>query len=168
MKLRFKDIIDLEYLVRLDDDPDTPEAAHALRVRDRDIYTRVNGDSLDKKDLLLSWLAHRKIQHLNDNEKKGVTALPGTLFSTLYHAMTYIMAGTGLFFGVSLVTSFLAYHGSRPVNVSLFISVFILLPLVLAILSALLGIRKLVGRQGAWGDAPFSGVHSFLSTLMFS
>ncbi|MCF6248299.1 MAG: hypothetical protein L3J69_13200, partial [Desulfobacula sp.] len=167
MRLRLKDIIDLEYLARLDDDLDTVEENHACRIRDRDIYSRVNGKALNRKTLLLSWLAHRKIQYLGGRQKKGFSALPGTFFSKLYSAMIYIMAGIGFFSGLSLVTSFLAYHGNQPVNVTLFISVFILLPPVLIFLSLLLVVRKIFAGSGVTGTSPFSGVHSFLTTLMF-
>ncbi len=167
MKLRLKDIIDLEYLIRLDDEFDTIEETRVCQIRDRDIYTRINDTSLDRRSLLLRWLAHRKVQFSGNREKKGVTFLPGTLFFTLYHAMIYIMVVAGLVLGLSIVTSFLAYHGARPVNVSLFITVFILLPLVLTVLSAFFGVRKLFGRKAATNAASFSGVHSFLSSLMF-
>ncbi len=63
-------------------------------------------------------------------DEKGLPILPGTVFSSLYTCMVYIMIFSGLITGISMVYSFLAYHGTRPVNVTSFTALFIVLQVI--------------------------------------
>ena len=83
MKIRLKDIIDLDYFVSMDDALDSQEDIKSQTIRDRKIYRQCKNKCQTRKDLLFSWLAFRK---------KESTVSPGTIFSGLYTWMVYAMA----------------------------------------------------------------------------
>lgn len=159
--MKLNDIIDLEYLVRKDDDLDSEARVQACIDRDRQIYSDIDGETLDREGLVAGWLDRRRAQ-----EEEAV--LPGTVFGILYRLTGYIMAAAGLFSGVCLTASFLAYHGNRPVNVTLFAAVFILLPLIFTAIAAFAGIRRRMGKIFENGDSfSFSIGSALVSSLLF-
>ena len=167
MNLNLEDIIDLEYLLHHDGQVDTIEKTIELHKRDRDIYLLINKKGCDKKYLLLNWLKHQREYTGSKKGDKKFSFLPGTLFSILYRIMKYIMIVTGLLSGISIVSSFLTYHGAQPINVTVFVMVFILVPLVLIIVSSLLGLYCMLGFSRSSNSSPFSIIYLFLYALMF-
>ncbi len=142
MKVKLKDIIDLDYLLTLDERNTSGEnntsseqnsSGNQIQSRsknDREIYQQIKPIPKSEKDLFLSWLAIRKETFLNQKDKNGLGLLPGTVFATLYTYMIYAMILVGGFTGITLAYSFLAYHGSRPINVAVFIALFVVLQVV--------------------------------------
>lgn len=165
MILSLKNIIDLDFLLGLDEFPDNVDAK-AVASRDRDIFRRIkNGDSLDDARLIAGWLEHRRLLFVQetDNGEPGAK-LPGEVFDSFYTWIARTIFACGLAVGGMGAYSFLAYHGTRPVNVTLFITVFILFPAVLCPAAALVGFRQF--RSGP-AESGWLGVLHRLSTRLF-
>jgi hypothetical protein len=158
MKIYLKDILNLDYLISRDNSLDSKEDIRSRELKDRRIYSRCKGSAETDMTLLLSWLKFRK-------DEKGLPALPGTVFSSLYISMVYIMIFSGLITGISMVYSFLAYHGSRPVNVTSFTALFIVLQIVFILSTLVLLVRRRVRRNNNYAG---SIVHTFVSSLFFN
>ncbi len=157
MTLKFKDIIDLDYLLEQDEhalagtgfseksSADTGQTSQGqgqdVAQRDRDIFKQLKGSSPDERQLLEAWLGYRRLVHF---EESGKSMLPGRMFSLACKWAARLLVFLGGFFGFGMAYSFLAYHGTRPVNVTLFFAVFILVPFVLFVfsLTAMLPGRK--------------------------
>ena len=126
---QLKDLMDLEYLLHLDDralvSGDTDEADLIL-ARDRDIFQQVRSD--DDRTLILSWLDYRKLVHLDAQGGAGMDSLPGNLFFRRFRLFWYAIMALGGMGGLMAAFSFLSYHGSEPVNLNYFVFLFILIP----------------------------------------
>ena len=160
MSLDLKDIIDLEYLIRQDDILDNETDVQDCIDRDREIFSKIDGRGKDRKTLLAGWLAHRR-----NREPEAV--LPGTMIATLYRIMVYLMIVSGTLTGVSLTASFLAYHGNRPINVTLYCVVFIMLPLAFTLMASAAGVRRLYLERRFGASRPSSFMSVVMSTIMF-
>jgi hypothetical protein len=159
MKIRLKDIIDLDYFVSMDDALDSQEDIKSQTIRDRKIYRQCKNKCQTRKDLLFSWLAFRK---------KESTVSPGTIFSGLYTWMVYAMAFSGGISGILLAYSFLAYHGTRPINVAVFIALFVVLQVILMLLILILLIRRGIGTKDRKQRGYNSIIHTLVSSLFFN
>ena len=157
MKISLENIIDLDYLMTLDDNLDSKEDIKSRELKDRKIYSKCQDSSKTDRDLLLSWLEFRK-------KEEGVPLMPGTFFSSLYTSMVYMMILLGFFAGITTVYSFLAYHGAKPVNVTSFIAWFVVLQMIFVLLTTVVVIRKTVGKDKSSAG---SIVHAFVSFLFF-
>lgn len=131
MTFTLSDIMDLDYLLSLDEQADTPEDIRSVAARDRDIFCQLDTADMSDTDLLMSWLAYRKLVFFDQAGEKGQWQLPGKVFSLLYRWMARGLALVAGIIGMAMAYGFLAYHGVRPVNVTLFFVVFVLLPAVL-------------------------------------
>ncbi len=131
MTSTLSDIMDLDFLLALDEQADTPEQTKAVAARDRDIFCQLDTSDMSDTDLLMSWLAYRKLVFFDQAGKKGQWHLPGKVFSLIYRWMARGLALVAGIIGMAMAYGFLAYHGVRPVNVTLFFVVFVLLPAVL-------------------------------------
>ncbi len=158
MKIYIKDILNLDYLISRDNALDSKKDIRSRELKDRKIYKRCKGSAETDMTLLFSWLKCRK-------DEKGLPILPGTVFSSLYTCMVYVMIFSGLITGISMVYSFLAYHGTRPVNVTSFTSLFIVLQVIFILFALVLLARRRVRRNNS--DAG-SIVHTFVSSLFFN
>ncbi|WP_020588969.1 DUF2868 domain-containing protein [Desulfobacter curvatus] len=165
MILSLKNIIDLDFLLGLDEAPENTETK-AIASRDRDIFRRIkNGDRLDDAGLIAGWLEHRRVLFFQETGNGGIGAkLPGELFESFYLWIAKVVFACGLAAGGMGAYSFLAYHGSRPVNVTLFITVFILFPALLCLAAALVGFHQF--RSGPSGSG-WTGVLHRLSMRLF-
>lgn len=163
MALQLRDIIDLDFLLSLDDQKESGEERDAIAARDRDIFTQLDPPPRDDAALLLSWLEFRKLLFFHGADSSEQVRLPGTLFASLYGWLVWILVGAGFFSGISMVYSFLAYHGTRPVNVTLFFAVFILLQVLLVILTLLLLARRWIRNQTGDRGGRSSLVHALVS-----
>ena len=125
---RIADLIDLEYLLLLDDAVIEEEGQDALRRRDRDIYLHLieskdeAEEELNPPLLLNRWLKSRqkKLKEQDDG-----APLPGKLWSELYGFFRWGLLLLGLISGTGLAFSFLAYSGSAPVNISVYLGLFV-------------------------------------------
>jgi hypothetical protein len=136
---RISDLIDLEYFLHTDanrDDPYDPESRHR---RDRAIYRQTilpvlnSTDSASRRTLLKLWLDHRRMAAAEDPDDQMV--LPGAVFSEVFKLMGYGAAVAGSCTGFALATSLLGYSGTRPVNVSVFFSLLVLLQVMAIVFS---------------------------------
>lgn len=160
MSLKLNDIIDLEYLAGRDEELDSEADVQACIDRDRAIFSSMNGvPDTDREALLAGWLDKRRAQ-------ESGTLLPGTVFSRLYRMTAYVLAAAGLFSGGSVTISLLAYHGDRPINVSVFILVFVLVPLLFTLAGAVGGMRRHFGGSERAGRG-FSFGSALVSAVMF-
>jgi hypothetical protein len=165
MILPLKDIIDLDFLLGLDEGQKNVDT-NAISARDRDIFRRIkDGERLDDAGLIAGWLEHRRRLFVQETGKGGPGAkLPGALFDSFYLWITKWIFACGLAAGGLCAYSFLAYHGSRPVNVTLFVAVFILFPALLCLAAALMGFHQF--RAGPSGSGWTGALHR-LSMRLF-
>jgi len=168
MKISLKNIIDLDYFIHMDDALDSPEEILSRTRKDREIYNGCGNGLQTEKTLLLSWLIFRKEEFFKEKEKKGLPLLPGTIFSILYSWMVYAMVFSGGVVGVSLAYSFLVYHGNRPINVMVFIIVFVLLPAVLLLFVLILLVQRVVARKKAESRFHNTIFHKLILSLFFN
>ncbi|MBU3952769.1 MAG: DUF2868 domain-containing protein [Proteobacteria bacterium] len=167
MTIHLKDIIDLDYLLSVDDQRDSGEERETTLARDREIFNQLDPPGMDDTRLLFSWLEYRRLVFFHEAEDKARSILPGTLFASLYRWSVYGLLIAGFLSGICLAYSFLAYHGTRPVNVTLFFVVFILLQVLLSGLTLfMLAVRFVRRKIGAGRNAP-SLVHALLSAVFF-
>ncbi len=141
------DCIDFEYFSILDQD----KADEELIRRDRDIYVRnireepPPGRAADVL-LLGVWLQARRT---SDNKEEGPALLPGQLWLEVYRLCFLAMAVSGLILGGSLAWGFLTYSGRQPINVAVFLSLFVGSQLILlALLALAFAYRSLLGQAG--------------------
>ncbi|MCF8089819.1 MAG: DUF2868 domain-containing protein [Desulfotignum sp.] len=130
MTLRLSDIMDLEYLLALDDQPGSRAAASKVAARDRDIFRQADGAKMTDNALVEAWLSYRRLLYFDQAGPKGYHRLPGQVFNHVFAWTARGMAFAGGLSGLALAYGFLAYHGVRPVNVALFFFVFVLVPAV--------------------------------------
>ncbi|MCD4678401.1 MAG: DUF2868 domain-containing protein, partial [Desulfobacula sp.] len=167
MKIRLKDIIDLDYLISMDDALESGEDIRLRAIKDRKIYSQCKDDFQTGRTLLFAWLGFRKEEFFRDKDKKGVTLLPGTIFSSLYTWTVYAMVFLGGIAGISMAYSFLAYHGTRPINVAVFIALFVVFQVILIVFTLILLVRKSMGQKNYGKRFSGSIVHTLLSALFF-
>ena len=162
MTILLKDIIDLDFLLSLDDAPENSDA-DLIAARDRDIFRQINTPDLDDTALVLRWLEFRKLLFFHEAGNEGALQLPGTLYAALYRwTARGLILGGGLL-GLVMAYSFLAYHGSRPVNVTLFIAFFIIFQALLSLMAGGMMIRRIrLEKTGKPGGKP-----AFFHTLIF-
>jgi hypothetical protein len=137
---------------------------------------------MDDKSLIFSWLEYRKLVFFHVPGEKGSCEqepdkqesgkqesgiLPGTAFSVLYQWMVYLMLAAGCLSGISMAYSFLAYHGARPINVSIFFSVFVLFPVFLLVLTLLLLVRRFIRKKIGKANDHNSIVYILISFFFF-
>jgi len=167
MKIRLKDIIDLDYLISLDDALDSCEDIQSRATKDRRIYHQCKTTFQTEKTLLFSWLPFRKEEFFQDVDKKRLPLLPGRIFSFLYTWVVYIMVFSGFIAGISLAYSFLAYHGAHPINVTVFMALFVVFQVVLILFILMLLVRRAIGSKNREGRFPGSLIHMVLFSLIF-
>jgi len=176
MSIHLKDIIDLDYLLNLDDQRDSGEEKEQTLARDREIFNQLDSTGLDQKNLgqnnmddtglLLSWLEYRRLVFFHEAGEQTGIRLPGNVFASLYRWIVYLLVITGFLSGISMVYSFLAYHGTRPVNVTIFFAVFILSQVLLFTLNFVFLVRRFAMEHGSMGHRN-SIVHTLLAGLFF-
>ncbi len=133
MNLLLQDIIDLDYLMDLDERAMMQGKSRELTVRDREIFMNIPQDCPDDKTVILSWLNQRRQMIQKENSQSSF--LPGFPIASLLRQAGRFLLIAGILSGCLTVYSFLAYHGVRPVNVTLFFTLFVALPLVLCLIN---------------------------------
>ncbi|MBU0675466.1 MAG: DUF2868 domain-containing protein [Proteobacteria bacterium] len=148
---RLEDIIDLEYLLLRDENLLEEEGQEALGQRDRDIYLQQiaqegeGQEELPPTILLLRWLRARQQQ---EAEQANGIILPGRFWSELYQLSWWGLFLFGLLSGAGLAFSFLAYSGAEPVNVTVYLGLFVGTQFLLLGLMGVLSLLRLVQRRG--------------------
>ena len=164
MILSLKNIIDLNFLLGLDENPENTDT-NAIASRDRDIFRQIKDcDRMDDAGLIAGWIEHRRLLFSQKTGNGGPGAkLPGELFESFYLRIAKWVFACGLAAGCLGAYSFLAYHGSRTVNVTLFIAVFILFPTLLCLAAALAGLHQY--RSGPAGSNWAGALHQMSMRL---
>lgn len=129
MKTRWTlaDLLDLEYLFGRDDHLRSREGEQALAKRDRVIYLARIAPKLQDtsnpapKDLIRGWLHVRQTQAGNSETPEG-ELLPGIVWRELSLLLGSLALACGGLSGLVLAGAVLAYTGSAPLNVSLFLA----------------------------------------------
>jgi hypothetical protein len=156
------DLIDFEYYLDADERElrEHPSARKALAERDRALYLdRIAPEVADeaphtpshRRVSLRRWLAARR--NGEDPPMRGI--LPGAAFDSAQRLVTLMLAVIGFLAGVGIASALLSYDGTRPVSVSwyLFLLVIVQFLLVASVVSAWL-LRRTRGR----GSASASGL----------
>ncbi|MCA1787432.1 MAG: DUF2868 domain-containing protein, partial [Desulfobacteraceae bacterium] len=166
MSFHLTDIMDLDYLLSLDEQADTPEQKRAVAARDRDIFCQLDAADMSDADLLLSWLSFRKLVFFDQAGHKGQARLPGRVYAGLWRWMACGLAFFGGLAGLALAYTFLAYHGVRPVNVALFFFIFILVPAVLFLVTLAGLVFRRFRRSGPGHGIFYTLVSGFLFRVL--
>lgn len=167
MNIKLKDIIDLDYLVGQDEALSSEADIRLREDKDKKIFEQIRKTCETDKALVLAWLEARRREGSGEKEEKGTCLLPGTVFSSIYSVMMWVLILLGSVTGLSVSWSFLAYHGTRPVNVALFISLFIVLQVVLVLIAIFFLILRHVRIRSGKGGFQNSIIHTLLSSLFF-
>ncbi|OGQ93240.1 MAG: hypothetical protein A2464_06940 [Deltaproteobacteria bacterium RIFOXYC2_FULL_48_10] len=166
MAITLKDIIDLDYLVSRDEALESEKEIRLRDDRDRRIYRQCRETCRTPEAVLRAWLEARRQEIYGEDGQKTVILLPGTVFSSLYSFMVAGLIFLGVFSGLSLAWSFLAYHGTRPVNVALFAFLFIVLQGILILVTVFFLFRRRMKIRSEKGFKN-SMVHTVVSFLFF-
>ena len=182
MSIHLKDIIDLDYLLSLDDQRDSAEEKEETLERDREIFTQLDPAGLDQAGqnqtgldpggvtdtaLLFSWLEYRRLVFFHEAGEGPRALLPGRVFSSLYRWIVYVLVILGFLSGISMAYSFLAYHGTRPINVTIFFTLFIFLPVLLFSLALFVLAGRFFTERTKNREPRHSIVHILLSGFFF-
>jgi hypothetical protein len=156
------DLIDFEYYLDADERElrEQPSARKVLAERDRSLYLDdIMPEVVDqpphtpvhRRISLRRWLAARRRDESPD--LRGI--LPGSVFGSAQRLVTILLAVVGFLAGIGVASALLSYDGTRPVSVSwyLFLLVILQFMLVASIVTAWV-LRKTRGR----GDVAASGV----------
>jgi len=148
-KWTFRDIIDLEYFFHKDAVSQSAEDQHYLNERDRNIFLDSvrpgikEGKTADRQFTIKTWLNRRR-----EEETAEEAVLPGEGFESLYGSFRLLFILAGLVVGGGAGLSFLTYTGDRPVNVFVYLTVFVVSQILLLLLLFVLAIYRL--KKGVW------------------
>lgn len=151
------DIIDLEYLLHLEQSDNTLEGQEKWHERDRSFYLeaveKYQGPPPRSK-LLHGWLQFRKEQ-LTDQE--NIQA--GQVIKEILQLFQLFLMGGGLLLGWGIGFSYFHYTGTEPLNVFTFLTIFIFTQILLTLL---LLISTLI-RSRKKGSPPQSLIYKLLT-----
>jgi hypothetical protein len=132
------DLIDFDYYVEADEHhkQNASGVRESLAKRDRSLYLERVKPRIEQSEhtpahrrrALRLWLAERR--RAEDPELRPL--LPGASFARAQRLVTLLLAVVGLIGGGALASALLHYDGVRPVNVSWFIFVLVILQLLLS------------------------------------
>ncbi len=166
---RIPDFLDLEYFFEGDKQLVEEHGEASLRKRDRDMYLSTiggeDGDSNpDREWLIYRWLQERR--SCENEEQGGQALLPGRMWYELYGLFWALLSFLAFAAGGGICYSYLSYSGEQPVNVSLFLLVFVgfqlLLLFVLPVAWLLRKIRGLDLRDSLLLSLVNNGLNRFL------
>ena len=140
---RIPDLIDLELFFSQDEGEDLD----SLAARDREIFSSlpeaVTAGKSSTSALLSGWLAARRTA-VGDSDDEA--PLPGRVWQELFFLFFWGCLIVGLVSGATLAFSFLSYSGTKPVNVSSYFGIFVVLQVFLFLLLILLSLyRRMLG-----------------------
>ena len=131
-KWQIKDLIDLEYF--LHDDERRPYISDEPHP-DRNIYLKnikpiiekenAAGSSHLRKDIIRLWIDHRR-RMAKTSQGPEEAVLPGAAFEEVYTVLLYAIVAIGFVSGAGLAFSLLTYHGSKPLNVTVYLGIFVI------------------------------------------
>jgi hypothetical protein len=166
-KWSIRDIIDFEYFFYRDGVSLSSESQQDLHERDRNIYLNSikvhvkEGGKPDRRFILRSWLERRR-----KNEAAATNVLPGESFESLYGSCRILFVLAGIVFGGGAGLTFLTYSGEQPLNVFVYLSVFIFSQLLLLLLLFLLSVYRLKKRSFLSFSPLYRAIGRFLLGLL--
>ena len=125
-KWRIRDIIDLEYFFHKDAVSRSAEDQQYLNERDRNIFLDSvrpfikEGQNPERQFMIRAWLNRRR-----EDEAAAEAVLPGEGFESLYSSFRILFVIAGFIIGGGAGLSFLTYTGDRPLNVFVYLSLFV-------------------------------------------
>ena len=161
---RYKDLIDLEYFFHVDEPVDESARKNAER-RDREIYIRhilprlAPGTSAPRRWIIREWLERRRASLKYEAPE---ALLPGEAYDEMYRLLALAAIIFGVMSGGGLAFSLLRYAGTRPVNVSVYLSLLVGTQLLLIVLLAVGALVRLLFRR----KPPFSLLYALFSSLL--
>jgi hypothetical protein len=149
------DIINLEYFISRDNNADSD----TIHRRDRQLCLEMfdPADLPDRKALIFSWLQKRCLQEKTASD----SFLPGILFREIYRTVSIVVAAAGFITGLGAAAGVLHYTGERPVNVFVYLFVFVILQFFLSLVSF-----GLIIRRKKLTDRSFSIFHTVLAGVV--
>jgi hypothetical protein len=153
-KWRVGDIIDLEYFFYRDSVSQYAEDQQYLNERDRNIFLNSvrpgikEGERPDRQYMIRTWLARRR-----DEISATDGVLPGDGYQSLYSSFRILFVIVGLVLGGGTGLSFLTYTGDRPLNVFVYLTVFVIFQVILLIILLALFLYRM--KKGSfWSSSP--------------
>ncbi|MBL7176109.1 MAG: DUF2868 domain-containing protein [Desulfobacteraceae bacterium] len=167
---RIKDLIDLEYFLKSDENGGDESARKAQVQQDRDIYLRYiepimkTGETLSRRSIIRLWLKQRRV---TEKEVLGDdTILPGEAFQEIHRLLLYVFVILGYLIGAGLAFSFLIYAGTRPLNVSIYLGAFIIVQILVLLLLVGFSLVRWVNRSVVRTSLLYSLVSGLLVKLL--
>jgi hypothetical protein len=162
---RIADLIDFEYILLRDDLLMEENGQDVLKRRDRDIYLQKIAPAAEGQgELTPSFLLYRwlKVRQHHEAEQTDGIVLPGRAWSEVYRIAWWGLLLLGLATGAGLAFSFLGYSGAEPVNVTVYLAIFVGLQILSFVLLGAVSLSRLLWRL----DLRSSMLYSLLSRLM--
>ncbi len=135
-KWRTGDLIDLEYFLREDDirknDTEGWDRKTYLEYMDRETDKVNDRTPSFRRELFGYWLEKRKSRSKRLTEDGS--SLPGEVFEEVYRVLVFAFLILGLATGAGIAFSVLEYDGTRPINVTVYIGIFVIFQIVLILL----------------------------------
>jgi len=169
MKWRIRDIIDLEYFLHKDADSRQMENQQYFHERDRNIFLESVMPELKEDEtpgrqfIIKTWLNRRR-----EAEKSKNAVLPGEGIESLYGSFRFIFLVAGLVFGGASGLSFLTYTGDSPVNVFVYLSVFVFSQLLLLLLLFVFSMYRLHKKTFLSSSPLYTLIRRFMVRILLS
>jgi hypothetical protein len=166
MKWRIRDIIDLEYFLHQDTVLEPREHLHA---RDRSVFLdcvmpEVTTDRVpDRQFIIRIWLEKRR-----ETAKAESHSLPGENFEGLYRSCRSIFLVAGLLLGGAAGVSFLTYTGGSPVNVFVYLALFVISQLLLLLLLLVLSLYRLSAKSFPASSPLYAFISRYMLRILLS
>lgn len=148
MKWRIGDIVDLEYFLHADAGSQSSARQEEIHARDRRIFLEAvaphvgEGGGPERQVMIRTWLDRRRKM-----ERPGVHALPGETVEGMYSALRLWFSVAGLAAGAVAGMSFLTYTGDSPVNVFVYLALFVFSQVLLLLGLLVLTAWRTAGRR---------------------
>jgi len=169
MKWRIRDIIDLEFFLHQDTVSQSVENQQYLHERDRKIFLDCvmpgikDAETPDRQFIIKAWLNRRR-----EAEKARNAVLPGEGVESLFASFRFIFLVAGLVLGAGSGASFLTYTGDSPVNVLVYLSVFVLSQLLLLLLLFIFSTYRLHRRSPLASSPLYLLISRFMLRMLLS
>ena len=169
MKWHISDIIDLEYFFHQDSVASSAVDQGDLHERDRNIYLKSvfagtkEGETPCRSFILKTWLNSRR-----EGEVSRDAILPGEGFDSLYGSLRFLFVVIGLVLGGGMAASFLSYTGDSPVNVFVYLSLFVISQLALLLLLFVLSLYRRYRRTLVSSSVLYTLISRFMLRMLIS
>ncbi|MGD9202091.1 MAG: DUF2868 domain-containing protein [Chitinispirillia bacterium] len=148
-----EDLIDLEYFGNMDQRIEDSSNSSQLHKRDRQIYISSIQPTLPEtrkkselnRFILSRWLHERREAYTKNRSLDAI--LPGDIFRNVYNGVLIATVIFCFLCGSGAAMSYLVYYGVKPVNVTLYLSVFVALQFFLFFITCFYLFIKIINRK---------------------